>query len=208
MTAEVSWEGCLLSVQPRIRLTRSFDERAHSYLGYTLRLDGRVADESREFLVGIGKAAHAKLAFRAGDVVRGVSMPVPDPHIEPVEFYKTRGLKVLERAPEADDGPPWTGIPPALEVYRARGHRRLAAKTFDASCRTCRWGCRMPVVIIVDHWNPEQKRYRVETFCYGPKSCALHRPGPQRTVPGRNRMTYTEEDWVDEEATAHRGEDE
>jgi hypothetical protein len=24
----------------------------------------------------------------------------------------------------------------------------------------------MPVEIIIDHWNPSQKRYRFETFCY------------------------------------------
>jgi hypothetical protein len=28
------------AVQPRIVLTRSFDERSHSYLGYVLRLEG------------------------------------------------------------------------------------------------------------------------------------------------------------------------
>ena len=26
-------------------------------------------------------------------------------------------------------------------------------------------------------------------------------------VPGRRGMTYTEEDWIDDEATAHRGPD-
>jgi hypothetical protein len=30
----VSWQGAILGIQPRIRLTRSFDERAHTYLGY------------------------------------------------------------------------------------------------------------------------------------------------------------------------------
>jgi hypothetical protein len=29
-----------------------------------------------------------------------------------------------------------------------------------------------------------------------------------RKVPGRNRMVYEEEDWVDEEATGHREMDE
>ena len=47
--------------------------------------------------------------------------------------------------------------------------------------------------------------YRIETFCYGPRSCALYQAGPARKVPGRRRaMTYTEEDWVDDEATSHR----
>ena len=69
-------------------------------------------------------------------------------------------------------------------------------------------GCRMPVEIIVDHWNPQEKQYRFETFCYGPKSCPLYRAGATRQVPGRRGMTWEEEDWVDEYATAHRAEDE
>ena len=66
----------------------------------------------------------------------------------------------------------------------------------------------MPVAMIIDQWNPGVVRRRFETFCYGPKSCALYRPGPPRKVPGRNGMSYTEEDWVDEEATRSRGPDE
>ena len=30
---------------------------------------------------------------------------------------------------------------------------------------------------------------------------------PRILVPGRCGMTYTEEDWIDDEATAHRGPD-
>jgi hypothetical protein len=66
----------------------------------------------------------------------------------------------------------------------------------------------MPVEIIVDRWNPSDRRYRFETFCYGPKSCALYSPGPTRKVPGRRGMTWEEEDWIDEEGTAHRSIDE
>ena len=62
----------------------------------------------------------------------------------------------------------------------------------------------MPVEMIIDRWNPSRRRYRTEIFCYGPLSCPLYQPGPARTVPGRRGMTYTEEDWVDDEATSHR----
>ncbi|MCP4007658.1 MAG: hypothetical protein GY725_26045, partial [bacterium] len=50
---KVSWSGTVLSVQPRIRLTRSFDERQHSYLGYVLHIDGKIGDEERTFTVGV-----------------------------------------------------------------------------------------------------------------------------------------------------------
>ena len=70
------------------------------------------------------------------------------------------------------------------------------------------WGCEMSVEMIIDQWNPSNVRYRRETFCYGPKSCPAYKPGPTRKVPGRKGMSWEEEDWVDEEATAHRGPDE
>jgi hypothetical protein len=33
-------------------------------------------------------------------------------------------------------------------------------------------------------------------------------PDRPRKVPGRRGMTYTEADWIDDEATSHRGPDE
>jgi hypothetical protein len=81
----------------------------------------------------------------------------------------------------------------------------VTARTFATKCSTCLWGCEMAVEMIIDHWNPSKKRYRRETFCYGPKSCPLYKAGPTRKVPGRKGMSWEEEDWVDEDATAHRG---
>jgi hypothetical protein len=207
-TEKVAWSGRVVSIQPRIRLLRSFDERSHSYLGYVLRVRGTIGDESGEFQIAVGKGAKEKHRFRVGMEVSGLAVPVPDPRLETAGFYKASGLKILKDA--EDDiavGPPFHGVPPGLETYRSRGHRRLDARTYDAKCGTCIWGCRMPVEMIIDHWNPSRKRYRFETFCYGPKSCALYRAGPTRKVPGRKGMSYTEEDWVDEDATAHRGPD-
>jgi len=205
---KVRWTGRIVSVQPRIGLTRSFDQRSHSYSGYSLFLNGTVGDEEREFSVGIGKAAQAKHQLQVGDELSGEAVPVAHPRREPVEFYRVSKLKVLTRASCADAPPPWLGVPPDLEIYRSRGHRRLAARTYSTRCRSCLWGCRMPVTMIIDQWEPSKKRYRYETFCYGPKSCSFYRPGPIRKVPGRKGMTWEEEDWVDEDATSLRGWDE
>jgi hypothetical protein len=205
-STKLSWRGTLLAVQPRIRLTRSFDQRNHSYLGYVLFLRGTVAGEAREFSVGIGKSAQAKHAFRAGDEVSGEALPVANPEMESAEFYKASALKVLARGAQTSASPPpWLGAPPALETYRARGHRRLDARTYEAKCRACLWGCRMPVELIVDQWEPQVRGHRFETFCYGPKSCPAYRAGPTRKAPGRQGMQWEEEDWVDADATAHRG---
>jgi hypothetical protein len=313
--SKVQWSGTVLGVQPRIKLSRSFDQRSHTYQGYTLIVDGEIDGEANRavdgeaegaahgaaqgavegdidrgsdtategavggeadtaavgavddgadgvpgvFAVGIGKAAQAKHRFRAGDEASGEALPVPDPRREAVDYYKASRLRVTNRSQDAgaedrqrasqaaasgppatlppttrepvaasesaaaaeptaadpsrhrveiDAGPPWLGEPPALEVYRQRGHRRLAARTFDTTCGHCLWGCRMPVEIIVDQWKPSNKRYRLETFCYGPLSCPSYKAGPTRKVPGRRGMSYEEEDWVDEDATAHRAPDE
>ncbi len=206
--SKIGWEGEILSVQPRIRLTRSFDQRSHSYLGYVLRVRGTLAGEAMEFVVALGKGAHEKHQFRVGDRISGAGERVMDAQVETADLYKVSGLKVLDRVGAvAAVPPPFLGIPPALEVYRQRGHRRLAATTYSTKCSVCMWGCEMAVEMIIDQWNPSVRRYRRETFCYGPKSCPSYKPGPTRKVPGRKGMSWEEEDWVDEDATAHRGPD-
>jgi hypothetical protein len=205
---KIAWSGRIEAVQPRIRLMRSFDQRSHSYLGYVLRIYGICGGEAGEFLIAVGEGAHQKHRFQTGMEIKGQSYPVDDPRKETAAFYKTSALKIVKNAEgEAPAGPPFLGVPPDLETYRSRGHRRLDARTYDSKCVTCIWGCRMPVEMTIDHWNPSKKRYRFETFCYGPKSCSFYRAGPARKVPGRKGMSYTEEDWVDEDATSHRGPD-
>ena len=46
---KLSWKGRLVSIQPRIRLIRSFDQRSHNYMGYALRIMGTIEGEDREF---------------------------------------------------------------------------------------------------------------------------------------------------------------
>ncbi len=206
---KIGWSGTVTSVQPRIRLTRSFDQRSHSYQGYVLRVNGRIADETREFLVAVGPAAHAKHQFQVGDSASGEGISVADPRLETAEIYRASKLNVVAPAQnEPIEQPPWHGIPPELPVYRERGHRRLASRTYEKKCVRCIWGCRMAVEMIIDQWNPSQRRYRTETFCYGPLACPLYRAGPMRKVAGRRGMAHEEEQWVDDDATSHRVPDE
>jgi len=207
-TEKVEWSGEVVSVQPRIRLLRSFDERTHSYLGYVLGIEGRCGEQTGAFAVAIGKGAQAKHQFRVGMRVSGVAVAVPDPRMETAGYYKASRLNLLAGPEPQITPPPFHGTPPELTTFRSRGHRRLATQTYKGQCSTCQWGCLMPVEMIIDHWNPSKRRYRFESFCYGPLSCPLYRPGPNRKVPGRKGMSYTEEDWVDEEETSHRGPDE
>jgi hypothetical protein len=163
-----------------------------------LRINGTCGEKIGNFQIAVGKAAREKHRFRTGLEVSGRAVPVSDPRLETAGFYKTSGIKILKDAEDKPPtGPPFHGVPPDLETYRSRGHRRLDTRTYESKCTTCIWSCRMPVEMIIDQWNPSQKRYRFETFCYGPKSCAFYRAGPPRKVPGRKGMSYTEEDWVD-----------
>jgi len=205
---KIEWSGQIISIQPRIRLSRSFDERFHSYLGYCLHIEGKIAEEERVFSVGIGKVTQKKHQFRVGDEVSGVAIPVAEPRLEAVELFRTSKLKLKERfEATVQNSPPWHGVPPDLETYRWRGHRRLSAHSYNSKCTSCIWGCKMPVEMIIDPWDPTY-RYRYETFCYGPKSCEYYKPGPARIVPGRKGMKWVEEDWIDEQETEHRAMDE
>jgi len=205
---KVLWSGRIISVQPRIRLTRSFDERYHSNLGYVLRVTGQCDSHQDEFLVALGKKAHEKHQFSVGMELSGISVPVDDPCLETATFYKTSKIKILRESNSKETSPPpFLGPSPSLETYRERGHRRLDLKTYESKCSTCIWGCRMPVEIILDQWDQTKKKYRYETFCYGPKSCPFYRAGATRKVPGRRGMSWEEEDWVDEESISHRGPD-
>lgn len=210
MDTKSIFKGTIISIQPMIRLLRSFDEASHTYLGYAITLEGQLDNNKSTFSIGIGKAAHAKHQFKVNDVISGECIPVPAPDLEPSEYYKVSKLKLITRSTTIiNNSEPWELVPPEMEVYRERGHRRLAARTYESKCSSCMWGCRMPVEIIIDNWNPRgRKKYRFETFCYGPLNCKLYKAGPNRKVEGRNGMVYVEEDWVDVQMTEHRGEDE
>jgi hypothetical protein len=205
-SGKVSWSGTIVGVQPRIRLMRSFDQSSHTYQGYVLRLAGEIAGEQRSFIVALGKGAHEKHGFRVRDVVSGVGEPVAVRETEIADLYKVSQVVVEQRgSTEPSSPPPWCDPAPSLDAYRARGHRRLDAERFASACTRCMWCCEMAVEIVIDQWNPGKVRWRRESFCYGPKSCALYKPGPKRKVPGRKGMSWTEDDWIDEEATSHRG---
>jgi len=207
MDTKSTFKGTIISIQPRIRLMRSFDEASHTYLGYAITLEGELDNTKSTFYIGIGKAAHAKHQFKVNDVISGECVPVPDPELEPTQYYKVSKLKLINRGTTSSTSSPWELVPPVLEVYRERGHRRLAARTYETKCSSCMWGARMPVEIIIDNWNPRgKKKYRFETFCYGALNCKLYKAGSNRKVEGRNGMVYVEEDWVDAMSVEHRGE--
>jgi hypothetical protein len=92
----VAWHGVITSIQPRIRLLRSFDERSHSYLGYVLCLQGTIGYEARQFIVAVGEGAHARYQFQVGDETSGRGTSVADSRKETADLYKVSKLRVLK----------------------------------------------------------------------------------------------------------------
>lgn len=164
---KLTFIATIISIQPRIRLLSSFDEASHTYLGYAIKLGGELDGQETTFSIDIVNADHAKHQFKVNDAISEKCMPVTESDLEQVEYYKVSKLKLISRGEQGSLSASWDLVPPELEVYRVRGHRRLANRTYDTKCSSCMWGCRMPVEIIVDNWNPRGRRkYRFETFCY------------------------------------------
>jgi len=199
--------GTVTAVKARIRLLRSFDEISHAYLGYTLILDGtRDGTRAEELRVAIGPKTHETHRFRIGDQVAGLAVTVPDPRLDWATHYRVSGLRLLARGPAEQYVPanPEGGIAPPLAEYRARGHRRLYARTHARSCQRCPFGLVMATEITIDQWNPSNKKWRFETHCYGPRDCPRYRPGRPYRVQGRKPWMV----WVDNDVEREKEEEE
>ena len=59
----------------------------------------------------------------------------------------------------------------------------------------------MATEITLDQSNPDRKKWRLETHCYGPRGCARYRAGKPRTVPGRQPGMVWVDDDVEREET-------
>ncbi len=197
---KIKWQGAIQSVQPRTRVWRYVvDNRTHYHLGFNLWISGEAGGEQRDFVVAVSDKQHAKHQFRIGDVARGTAWPKKYEKREFADFYRAGALKVLERPdPDADVAPP-------LAVYEERGARQLSKAVWKRKCMACYWANMANVEIQWD-FDRDIKKYRFETFCYGPKSCPRYRMGPARAVPYRNRGSALDDGMLDEFCTQQRDE--
>lgn len=207
--AKQRWEGTITAIQPRAWVWRYKScNRNHTHTGYNLWIAG----PQGKVVVAISPRQQASLAFRIGDEVRGTGWPVQGNKREIADLYRVGDLHVLTRATlKAESGPPFTGpvLPP--EVYKQRGCRMLDATAWRTTCMTCRFACKARVEI--EFVFGKSKRYRSETFCYGPKSCPLYQMGEPREVPYREAWRSEAESSLDDGSldsclTSGRDEDE
>jgi hypothetical protein len=202
MSEKIKWAGRITAVQPRTRVWRYVtNNRTHYHIGYNLFLIG----DNGPFSVAISEKQQEKVRLRIGDSVTGTAWPKKHPKREAADFYRAGSLKVVRRAAEIgpDTGPPWTSPVPALSVYEERGARMLPPACWRGKCYSCIWANKAAVEI---QWcfDKDIKKYRLETFCYGPKSCPNYAMGKPRSVPYRGGRSGLDEGCLDEMITSHR----
>lgn len=203
---KVNWSGRVLSVQPRTTVWRYvLDNRTHYHLGYNLFLGGEVNDIERPFAVAISEKQQQAHKFCIGDEVKGTAWTKMYKVSDYADFYRAGGLKVIKQGEQSTEvNPPPYLIPvPDLATYEWRGARMLSLSCWKGKCFRCAWA-NMAAVEIEYNWGVS-KKYRFESYCYGPKSCKFYKMGKPRAVPYKNRGSSYDEGWLCDIITQNRG---
>jgi hypothetical protein len=206
--SRIRWQGMIESVQCRAWVWRyKTENRTHHHLGFNLFLKGEADGWEGRFIVAVSENQYIKLQFRIGDVFQGTAWPCVGAEHDIADYYRAGGLKAITRVCEQTDpvGPPFTGLLPGIEVYLRRGARMLHAKLLGQQCFTCMWANKSAVEI--EYKFGKGKRYRKETFCYGPRSCPFYDMGPPRQVPYFDSFPSLDDGWMDDICTEQRGDD-
>ena len=207
--SRLRWRGVVGAVQCRAWVWRyRVDNRSHNHLGFNLWVEGEVESTARKFVVAVSDRQREKHQFGVGDVVSGTGWPCKSAKREVADLYRAGGLKVIARGNVVSVAvPPFVNVPPPLEVFKARGARMLDSKLWRTRCMSCMWANKSAVEIEY-RWE-RVKRYRSETFCYGPLSCSLYERGAPRPVPCYGQGVAPLDDGaLDSCLTGHRSADE
>lgn len=207
--SQVRWQGQIESVQCRAWVWRyKMDNRTHHHLGFNLFVKGEADGREGRFIVAVSDTQHTTLQFRIGDVFKGTAWPCIKAKHDIADYYRAGGLRALFRAGKQTDsaGPPFTGSLPPIEEFQRRGARMLDAKLWRKQCFACMWANKSAVEI--EYKFGKVKRYRQETFCYGPRSCPLYDRGPPRQVQHSDCQPSIDDGWMDDLCTEQRGDEE
>lgn len=202
---KIQWQGTIISIQPRTNVWRyRLDNRTHYHRGYNLFLDGEAKGIKAQFSIAISEKQQQKLAFRIGDEAKGTAWTKIYDVSDYADYYRAGGLKKLKKAQQTEIiSPPYLIEPPDLGTYERRGARMLSATRYKGKCFQCAWAT-MSAVEIEYNWGVS-KKYRFESFCYGPKSCPLYKMGKPRAVPYKDCGSSYDEGWLDDICTEGRG---
>lgn len=194
-----------MSVQPRTTVWRyKLDNRTHYHRGYNLFLDGKANGVKARFSVAISEKQQQKLVFRIGDEAKGTAWTKMYEVSDYADYYRAGGMKIIKKAKQDETvPPPYLMEPPDMATYERRGARMLSASSYKGKCFQCAWATMAAVEIEYD-WGVS-KKYRFESFCYGPKSCKLYKMGKPRSVPYKGEGSFYDDGWMDDLCTENRG---
>ena len=208
--SKVNWQGEIVSIQPKTRIWRYLtDNRTHYHLGYNLFIEGSSSEGKKQYTVAISEKQQLKMLFRIGDVIEGTAWTKQYAEREFADYYRSGSLKILNRSVDNLEisAPPWIMLPPTMQIYEERGARLLSKSLWETKCFKCIWANMANVEIQWD-FDKDVKKYRFETFCYGPRSCKLYKMGRARSVPYKNRDSAIDDGYLDELCTEGRDEEE
>lgn len=202
---KIIWEGTIKSIQPRTRVWRYVtDNRTHYHIGYNLFLTGESEEGLTEFSVAISEKQQLKSNFQIGDKIQGTAWTKKYPEREFADYYRAGVMKTIEKNNDfVERICPWNGCLPGMDVYEYRGARMLSKSLWKGKCFTCYWASMSNVEIEWD-FDRSIKKYRFESFCYGPKSCQFYKIGKPRAVPYKNRDSAYDTGWLDDICTENR----
>lgn len=202
---KIKWHGKIIAIQPRTRVWRYVtDNRTHYHLGYNLLIKGGSDEGKTEFWVAISEKQQQKSGFQIGDTIAGSGWTKKYPEREFADYYRAGSLKIMNCERDLEETvSPWTGPLPDLQIYEERGARMLSKSIWQGKCLTCFWAAMANVEIQWD-FDRDIKKYRFETYCYGPKSCRYYKMGRGRSVPYKNRGSAIDDGYLDELCTEGR----
>lgn len=202
---KIEWNGIVVSIQPRTTVWRYLlDNRTHYHTGYNLFLSGETRGVKAAFSVAISEKQQQKFEFSIGDEVKGTAWTKMREVSDYADYYRAGGIKVFKRAMVKKTlAPPYIMPPPDMATYEWRGARMLSQSSYKSKCFQCVWAT-MSAVGIEYNWGVS-KKYRFESFCYGPKSCKLYKMGKPRAVPYKDLGTRYDDGWLDDLCTESRG---
>ena len=186
-SSKVNWQGKILSIQPRTRVWRYLtDNRTHYHLGYNFFIEGHSSEGKNQFTVAISVKQQIR-KFRV-DMCFKDSVTKKYKEREFADYYRAGSLKLIDRVNDNanEKTPPWIMMAPSMQTYEERGARILSKSQWKTKCFQCVWANMANAEIQWD-FDRDIKKYRFETFCYGPKSCKYYKMGRPRSVPYRNR---------------------
>jgi hypothetical protein len=205
---KIRWQGTVVSVQPRTMVWRyRLDNRTHYHRGYNIFLEGVHDGKQGRFAVAVSEKQYQKLLFRIGDEARGTAWTKMYDVSDYADYYRAGNLKALKRAEQTESAtPPYRIQPVSMAEYAERGARMLSSASYKGKCFPCVFAT-MSAVEIEYNWGVTRK-YRYESFCYGPFSCKYYKMGKARAVPYKDDGSSYDEGWLDELCTERRGVDE